>query len=162
MPGAEPVLDLVPQVRAAQRALDDLVEQVLLDPPAVELQARRDVVVDRHRRERVRRLEDHADLPPHAHRVGVGRVDVLIVEQDLALHARAHDQLVHAVQRPQEGRLPAAGGADQRRDLVRLQRDVDVLDRQERPVVQVEVRDRDGLRGDGGNSCHRSSVPKRR
>ena len=73
-------------------------------------------------------------------RVDVGRVDVVAVEQDLALDARARDQLVHAVERAQERRLAAAGGADQRRDLVRLDRHVDVLDRQEVAVVQVQVR----------------------
>ena len=74
-----------------------------------------------------------------SHRVDVGRVDVLAVEQDLALDAGAGDELVHAVQRAQERRLAAARGADQRRHLVRLDRDVDVLDRVEGAVVEVQV-----------------------
>ena len=54
-------------------------------------------------------------------RVDAGGVDVLAVEQDLALDACAPAiELVHAVERAQERRLAAARGADQRRDLVRL------------------------------------------
>src|SRR3954454_4545667 len=49
---AEAVLDLFPEVRAAQGALDDVVHVGLLDLAIVELQAGRDVVVDRHRGER--------------------------------------------------------------------------------------------------------------
>ena len=75
------------------------------------------VVADGHGRERVRLLEHHADA--HAHLLGAHApaVDVVAVEQDLAVERGAGDQLVHAVEHPQEGRLAAAGRADERGDL---------------------------------------------
>src|SRR5205085_1429378 len=60
----EAVLDLVPQPGAAQRRFDPLADVGALD--ARELEPGRDVVVDRHRRERVRLLEDHADRAARA------------------------------------------------------------------------------------------------
>ena len=44
-------------------------------------------------------------------------VDVVAVEQDLAVERGARDELVHPVEHAQEGRLPAAGRTDQRGDL---------------------------------------------
>ena len=79
---------------------------------------KRQVVLDRLR-ERVGLLEDHPDAPAHVDRVDVGRVEVLARgTRGPALDAGAGDQVVHAVQAAQEGRLAAARGADERRDLV--------------------------------------------
>ena len=64
----EAVLDLVPERRAAQGALDHLVDVVLMPEDA---RAEGDVVVDRLR-ERVRLLEDHADPLADLDRVDVG------------------------------------------------------------------------------------------
>src|SRR3569623_647486 len=112
----EAILDLVPQRRAAQRPLDDLVE-LLAIANAVDPRAVRDVVVDALR-ERVRLLEHHAD--PAA---DLGRRDLAVVEvdtliEDLALDPRARDQVVHPIQAAQHGGLAAARGPDERRDLV--------------------------------------------
>ena len=68
---------------------------------------------------------------------------------DLALDPRAGDHLVHPVQRAQEGRLAAAGRADEGRHRARLDGHRDVLDGVEVAVVDVEVRDVDAL-GHGG------------
>ena len=75
------VLDLLPQRRAAQRALDALVEVGL----HLEV-ARRpgDVVVDRLGKG-VGPLEDHADAPAHLDRIDLRAVDVVAVVEDLAL-----------------------------------------------------------------------------
>ena len=78
----EPVLDLVPERRLLQRALDTSVEIVLLPEHA---RPEGDVVVDRLR-ERVRLLEDHADALAHLDRVDLGAVEVDAVVQELALH----------------------------------------------------------------------------
>ena len=112
----------------------------LLDAAGVEVEPGGDVVVDRHRRERVRLLEDHPDQAADLDRVDPGAVDVLAVEGDLALDAGPRGQLVHAVERAQEGRLAAAGGADQRRHLVRLDRHRHVFDRLEVAVEEVDRR----------------------
>ena len=71
-----------------------------------------DVVVDRLR-EGVRFLEDHPDPPPHLDPVDVAAVDVVAVVEDLALDPEARHRVVHPVEAAQEGRLAAAGGADQ-------------------------------------------------
>ncbi len=60
---------------AAQRLLDALLDVAALD--AGEPQAGRDVVEDRHRRERVRLLEDHADRAAHRDDVDRRAVDVV-------------------------------------------------------------------------------------
>src|SRR3954453_15210454 len=73
----QPVLDLLPQSRPAQRALDALAIALARRQP----QPRRDVVEDRHRRERVGLLEDHPDRSAHGDDVDAVAVDVLTVEQ---------------------------------------------------------------------------------
>src|SRR5438270_6593421 len=73
-----PVLDLVPERRLCERALDPLVELVLHPEYAA---APGDVVVDRLRK-RVRPLEDHPDVAAYRDRVDVGRADVLAVVAD--------------------------------------------------------------------------------
>src|SRR5262249_43969587 len=78
------VLDLVPEGRAPQGPLDDVVELALL-ADAVDLRAERDVVVDALR-ERVRPLEDHPDAP-----ADFGRRDVRSVQVDAVVHQRALD-----------------------------------------------------------------------
>src|SRR5665811_302848 len=62
------------------------------------------------------------------------------------LDAGAGVELVHAVERAQEGRLAAARGADQRRHLVRRDCHRHVLDRVEVAVEEVELAHLDRLR----------------
>ena len=96
---------------------------------AVEPQPGGDVVTDRHGGERVGTLEDHADGPADICGGEPGCVDVLAVEEDLALHPRAGHDLVHAVQRADERRLAAARRPDERRHLLGLDdHGADVLD----------------------------------
>src|SRR3954469_12148095 len=148
---AEAVLDLLPQARADERALDALAPVDAAG--AAEPQARGDVVEDRHRRKRVRLLEDHADRAAHGHDVHVRGVDVEVVEQDLAPRVRARDLLVHPVDAAHERRLAAAGRADHRRHLVGLVVERDAPDRVRVAVPGVDVaqahRPRGGLCGPG-------------
>ena len=134
-----------------QRLLDERVGVRLRDALVVELHAREHVLLDRHRRERVRPLEHHADLAAHEHGVDAGTVQVVAVEQHLALDAGAGDDLVHAVEGAQERRLAAAGRADEGRDAAGLDREGDALDGEEVAVVDVEVVDFDAL-GQGSGS----------
>ena len=83
---------------------------------ARELEPGEHVVADRHRRERVRLLEHHADARPHLGRAQLPAVDVDAVELDPAGDLRARDHLVHPVQHAQERRLAAARRADERGD----------------------------------------------
>ena len=71
----------------------------------------------RHRGERVRLLEHHADAHAHLLRPPACVVDVLAVEQDLAVERGAGNELVHAVQQPQERALAAARRTDERGHL---------------------------------------------
>src|SRR3954449_12130458 len=148
---AQAVLDLIPEARAAQRLLDSLADVARARPG--QPQAGGDVVEDRHGRERVGLLEHHADRPPHRHHVDLGRVDVGAREGDGALRIGAGDLLVHAVDAADHGRLAAARGADDRRRLVGLEGQADVLDRVDGAVVRVEVVEADRVRlGPGGGS----------
>ncbi|MFC5043743.1 hypothetical protein [Ornithinimicrobium kibberense] len=56
---------------------------------------------------------------------------------------------MHPVERPQEGRLAAAGGADESGHRARLDGHRDVLHRVEVAVVDVEVVDVDALGHEG-------------
>ena len=68
-----------------------------------------------------------------------GRQDVVPVEHDLALGALLRIEAVHAVEAAQQRRLAAARRADQRRHLPVVEVEVDVLQRLELAVVEVEV-----------------------
>ena len=113
----QPIFHLVPQGGPAQRALDGGID-LGAGPATVHPQPRRDVVVDRHRREWRGPLEHHADAPPQPDRIDARIVDVLAVEQHVARDPASLRELVHAVQTTQERRLAAPGRADQRGDCV--------------------------------------------
>ena len=121
----EAVLDLVPERAAPQRALDDLVHVAL---HAEHPRAEGDVVVD-GLRERVGLLEDHPDPLAHLDRVDSpcrrgprrGRAP--------AGHGCAGDQVVHPVEAADERALAAAGRADERRDLVLVDRRTSIRER---------------------------------
>jgi hypothetical protein len=100
----------------------------LRSAPGSQAQARRDVVEDRHGRERIGLLEDHADRAAHRHDVDRLVVHVHVVEHHAALGVRSGDLLVHAVDAADHRRLAAARGSDDRRDLVRPKLEVDALD----------------------------------
>jgi hypothetical protein len=140
----EAVLDLVPERRALQRALDALV-QVLLEAE----HARRpgDVVVDRLR-ERVRLLEDHSDPPADLDRLDPVAVDVDPVVEDAPAVPEARDRVVHAVETANERALAAARGADYGRDHVLLDLEADALDGHVVAIPGGQVLDvEDGLAG---------------
>src|SRR5262249_24626154 len=121
----EPVLHLLPERCAGQRLLDALVE-ILLHPEHA--RAPSNVVVDRLR-ERVRALEHHPDATPHIDGVDAVGVHVLPVVEQLPVHLRAGHEVVHAVQAADEGALAAARRADERRDQVAVDLEVDTADR---------------------------------
>ena len=117
--------------------LDDLVELRLV-LHAVAARAVGDVVVDRHR-ERVGPLEDEADPLADLDRLGVGRRNVLVVEEDRSLDPGSRDEVVHPVEAAQDRALAAAGRPDERGDGVRRDVEVDVADGPLVAVVDVDV-----------------------
>ena len=102
----ETVLDLVPDGRALERLLDDLVKLGLV-PDAVGSRSVGDVVVNAHR-ERIGLLEHHADVLAEVVDVNLGIVDVLAAVADLALDAGAGDKIVHSVESSEERGLAAS------------------------------------------------------
>src|SRR3954447_17862970 len=139
----QPVLDLLPQPGPAQRTLDAVAVDLARGQP----QAGRDIVEDRHRRERVGFLEDHADRAAHGDDIDAVPVHIVAVEQHLAIGPRAGLFLVHAVDAAHDGRLARARRADERGRPVGLEAEAEVLDRVAIPVERVEALDLDGAGG---------------
>ena len=167
-PCRELVLDLVPQRRLAQASLDELVLRRLALDQSVEPRRRGHVVVDGHRRERIRLLEDHPDGAPDRRRLHIRIVDVDALVGDLPRAARPGHDLVHPIEAPQERGLAAAGGTDDRRDRVGADVHRDIADgpcacRTRRsgrgPRSQRPVRRRPGSRRLGLDRCGRA-VPR--
>ena len=108
--------------------------------------AEEDVVADRQG-QRVRALEDHADLLAHLDELDVRVVDVVAEDLDAARRADVAQAFVDPVDAAQEGRLAAAGRADQRGDDALLDVEVDVEQRLEGAVPEVELARLDGESG---------------
>ena len=108
------IAHFAPESDARKARFDDLVLLRFRQPDAVQLVSGQHVVVNAHRRERVRPLEHHAGHPSHLHRIHFE--DISFVEQDFARHADVRIELVHTVDRPQQRAFTAARRAHDRRD----------------------------------------------
>src|SRR5262249_39766093 len=146
----QPVLDLVPERRGLQAALDRRTEPGP-GPFSVDAQRVRHVVEDRHG-EGVGLLEHHADAAAEVDHVHTADVDVGAVEEELALDPYAVDQIVETVHTAQQRALATAGGTDQGRDLAPGGRHADLVERlvlsvPEREATHIDYRvlPRDGL-----------------
>ena len=129
-PGArsvQTVLHLVPQSGLAQARFHDPVQLRLVAGQAMDAGPVSHIVIDRLR-ERVRLLEHHAHFRAQLHRVDPLVVDILTIEQDIALHLTDRDGVVHPVQRAQEGRFPATRRPDESGDRLVKDVDRDILD----------------------------------
>ena len=151
----QPVLHLVPQRGLAQRALDDLVQLVLV-ADAVDARPVGHVVVDRLG-ERVRLLEDHADAPAHGDRRDARAVERGAAVVHVTFDAGPGYQVVQPVQRAQHRRLAASGRADERGDLVLVDGQRHVRDGPEGAVVD---RDASWRRRPPRQSCRRRPRPR--
>src|SRR5690606_22867278 len=94
-----------------------------------------DVLIDRLG-ERVGLLEDHADAAPDLDRVDTLGVEAHAVVSYLPADPHGLDQVVHAVDRAQQGALAGARRADERRDLVTRHGERDVVERLEAAVPE--------------------------
>src|SRR6202161_3296566 len=135
--GVQLVLDLVPQRAAAQRLLDAAVHlgfgNLLIKPDP-----ERDVLIDRHRKRR-RFLEHHADPRAQEIEIELGIEDVGGIQHQLAGGALSRIEVVHPVENPQQGRLPAAGRTDEGGDAIGAEREIDVLQRVVFAVIEIQV-----------------------
>src|SRR5437899_1451145 len=123
---AQMVFDFVPECGELQRPLHDHIQTPAI-AKAVELQARGYIVIDRHGREWVGLLEDHADAAPDLDSGGAV-VNVEITDSHLASGTGFWDGLVHAVEAAHESGLAAAGRADYGRGMVGRDSHVDVVE----------------------------------
>ena len=102
--GMQLVSHLVPQRGVTEGFLNPL---VVITAKAIEPQTESDVAKNRHG-ERIRLLEDHADVPTHRHRIDIVRVDVLAAKQHTTLEAEAVHEVVHAIETAQRRALTAS------------------------------------------------------
>src|SRR5439155_6548400 len=107
-----------------------------------------------------RLLEHHAD--PGAEHVKVDRrvEQIFAVEYDLAGRALAGVERIHPIERAQQRRLAATGRPDERRHMTLGDIEIDVLERVEFAVIEIERANRHlggrewrvvGARFDGGD-----------
>src|ERR1035438_2255844 len=105
------VLHAVPEGRGLERRLGGLVQDRLL-LHTVEAQTGDRVLVDRHRRKRVRALEHHAHASAQFGDGDVAAVDVGALEQDLSRDLGAGREIVQAIERAKQRRLTRTGRSD--------------------------------------------------
>src|SRR6185437_9444363 len=134
---AELVLDLFPH-RGVRESLLHAITQLRPADPARQPQPEGHVFEDRHRKRR-RLLEHHADAEAQIRRVDRRSEDVLPVEQHLPRGAVAGIEGIHAVEYPQQSRLPASRRADESRDAAVEQREAHVLQGMQASVIEVEL-----------------------
>src|SRR5665213_767648 len=131
------VLDLLPQAGALEGALHRLFEVAAAAPP-LQTEAVGDVVEDRHGKG-IGSLEEHADTTTQSDHPGwVGRSGHAL-EKNLAARPVAGDQVVHAVDGPEQRALATAAGADDCRDPTLGGGQVDLAERLEVAVPRVET-----------------------
>src|ERR1700680_3566594 len=121
----EPIRNLIPQRGCLEAAADDVVDSRLA--PAQKLRTEGDVVANRHRKW-ARALEDHSNLLAQVEELGRSD-DVAAVEHHRSLRSRAGNEVVHAVENPQQSGLAAPRRTDDGRDPPLGDLEGDVLQR---------------------------------
>jgi hypothetical protein len=134
---SEPIAHLVPE-RRGRSDLSTISSRSAPPRDAVHPRAVGHVVVDRLR-ERVGLLEHHPHPLPEEHHVLLLPVHGLAVQPDVALVPGVGDEVVHPVDRAQEGRLPASRRADERGHAVPRDLHRDPVERLRGPVVEGEI-----------------------
>src|SRR5215831_8660926 len=127
------VLHFVPESRAAEAVFDQVGQAALVSIDAETI----GYIFENGLSERIRTLEHHADAAAKIDDVHL--LDVLAVEKNLARVAAIADGLVHAVEIAQESGLAAAGRADQRRDFVRRNIQVQAEDGLLGAIEEIQV-----------------------
>jgi len=131
------VAHFVPQAHVRQASFDDLIQVVVAAEPQ-HAWPKGHIVIDRLW-EGVRALKDHAHPLPQAHHIVPGLIDLLVVQQYVALQVKRANRIVHAVQAAHKGRLAAARGTDERRDLPLFDLEGDIREHLFAAVKGIEV-----------------------
>ena len=157
----QPVLHGVPQEDLAQRRFQHLVllrRAHLAQPRLVQFEAEEDVVAYRDR-QRIGTLEDHADLLADLYQLDIVAEDVVAQHVDVPGRAHVSQPFDDAVAGTQQGGLPAPGGADHRGDHAALHPQVDVEERLEVAVPEVQA-SRDSESPPTRRQCPGSPAPR--
>ena len=107
----QPILHFFPQRRGPQCPLDNLVQLQSFAGNAIDSDAVCNIVIYGHRK-RIRSLKNHADTASKMNHVHLVRINIFAIQFDLAFEARARNEIVHPIQRPEECRFAAARWAD--------------------------------------------------
>ena len=118
------VFQFVPDGSLTQAAFYDLI-QILFLGDAFQARTISDIIIDALR-EWIRLLKNHADMAAKNDRIDIF-VGIDTGKKDLPFYTAGRDEVIHAVQRAQEGRFPTAGRPDERGDLVLFNAKIDAL-----------------------------------
>ncbi len=134
---AQAIFDLIPQRRATQTALHTL-SDLRLSEASLDAQPIGHILEDRAR-ERIGSLEHHTHALTQLHHIRRWPQDVRAVEEDRASHVGDRRQVMHAIERAQEGRFATARRPHQRRHLAFRHLQIDALERARSPIVDAQV-----------------------
>jgi hypothetical protein len=84
-------------------------------------------------------LKDDADTLPQRDDIDVFLLNVAAVEQHFTLGAGVADGIVHAIERAQESRFATARWANERRDLIFVNRHIQVNQSLKIAIEKVEI-----------------------
>jgi hypothetical protein len=101
-------------------------------------QAEFEIVINRQIKD-VRPLKDHSYLFAQGNQVGIGLKDIAAVNNYLTLGSCMLNKVVHSVKASQECGLTAARRADDGSNILPRNPYVDLLQRQEIAIIEVQV-----------------------
>src|SRR6185437_4358557 len=122
------VLHFIPQCSAAQRLFHDFT-QAAAALPAVQLQASRHIVINRHRGKWIWFLKDHSHATAHFDRRGPAGVDIRVADEYSAAGACQRIDLVHAIQAAHESGFAATRRTNDGGSVITLDVDADIAQR---------------------------------
>src|SRR5439155_13846256 len=96
------VFYFIPKRGHAKRFFQTFIKKFLVAHP-VQSQANNDILANRHRRKRIRFLEDHADPATNDRWIDSARIEILALKEHASLDTRLRDQLVHPVETTNKG-----------------------------------------------------------
>src|SRR6267142_1657541 len=148
------ILDDIPKRGVPQGLFHALDKDGVVLHEAVDAHAEGDVVKDGLGK-RIGLLKDHANAATKANDVGLGMVNVVAIEEDLALDAKARDGIIHAVEGAKQGGLSATGRADDGGDQVFAERHGDLIHGEPLAVINVQAVHRHlGVRRSGSRDIY--------
>ena len=134
-----------PERRFFQRPFDTLIH-VVFGQVMVELDAKRDVVINGHR-ERRGLLEYHAYLCAQLVKVLASVENIVAVENNGTRGGLLRVELIHAVEGAQQGGFSTAGRTDEGRDLFFGDVQMDIFKRTVFAVIKIKILDDDSRWG---------------